>query len=117
MKNDYTTVKLKRSTVNSLKRAAALINMKEPYAKATVAGLINGLAESYDTQMDDKTLSGNAEKWILDGVPVILNSDAAKHFRELKDYEPINCSTMISQHIRNEAMRRRFEKVGISHED
>jgi len=111
MKNEYTTVKLKKTTINALKVAVDMINAKEPYTKATVAGLINGLAESYRTQMDNNTLSGNKEKWILDGVPVILDSDAAKHFRELKSYESVNCSVIVSNYIRKEAMDRRFKKM------
>ncbi len=116
MKNEYTTVKLKKTTVNVLKVAADMINAKEPYSKATVAGLVNKLAESYSTQMDNNTLSGNEEKWIIDGVPIILDSDAAKHFRELKSYEPINCSMIISNYIRKEAMDRRFKKMDIDND-
>ena len=111
MSNEYTTIKVKKTTLDSLKKAVKLINVKDPHYKATVAGLVTILAESYDGQMDGNTLSGNQESWIIDGVPVILESDAAKHFRELKIYEPIDCSIMVSNYIRNEAMDRRFNRI------
>ncbi len=114
MENEYTTIKVKKTTLESLKQATMLINARKPTYKSTVAGLINQLAEAYDTQMDDYTLVGNREKWILDGIPVILDSDASKHFRELKQYEPIDCSVIVSNFIRTEAMNRRFSKAGIN---
>ncbi len=111
MSNEYTTIKVKKITLESLKNAAKLINNKDPHYKMTVAGLVSRLAEAYDGQMDVNTLSGNKEGWILDGMPVILDSDASKHFKELKVYEPIDCSVLVSNYIRSEAMDRRFSRM------
>ncbi len=115
MSNEFTSVSLKKSTVNSLKRAAKLINEKREEknfkGKQTVSGLINQLAESYEKQMNNMTLSSNLDKWVNDGVPVILDSDASKHFAELKDYCPLECVLMVSNFIRTEAMTYRFKRA------
>ena len=112
MQAEYTTIKVKKEVVAKLKNAAKLINKNSKYTnKMTIAGLVAQLAESYDTQMDEDSVAGNGEDWILNGVPVILDSDAARHFRELKMYYPVECSTIVSKYIRDTATNKRFEKI------
>jgi len=113
MESEYTTIKIKKEYVSQLKEAVNVINSKEGALgkKTTVAGLVARLADSYDTQMSRITIAGNREGWIADGIPVILDSDASKHFVELKEYFPCDCSVMISNVIRTMAMEERMSRI------
>jgi len=111
MASEYTTIKVKTETLDKLKTAAALLNGSGDAQKiVTVAGLVTRLAEGYERHMTRQTIAGNTDTWILDGYPVILDSDAAKHFEELRTYYPVDCSVMVAQYIRNLAMTERFSK-------
>lgn len=113
MGNKYKNINVKVEVADILVDAAARLNEASGgYGKkVTVAGLVTRLAEAYSGHMSDSTISGNNEDWIIDGVPVILTSDGAKHFRELKTYEPVHCAVMVSDFIRSEAMKRRYADV------
>ena len=111
----YTTIQVKREVKDVLKLAVDRLNATSSNSgKVTVAGLVNRLAEAYSLGMDEDTIKGNRESWVLDGIPVILTSDGSKHFRELKEYEPDNCAVIVSEFIRSEAMARRHERVGLT---
>ena len=85
--------------------------------KATVAGLVTMLADAYRTQMDHTTLMYNDIAWSLSGVPVILNGDSAKHYQELKHYQPETCVIEVNSFIRERAMEERFESILKDKED
>ncbi len=111
----YRTIKIKEESMVKLKKAVSQLNEKGQYEKVTLAGLVSQLANSYERHMDTKSLLGNREKWITDGVPVILDSDAAKHYAELKMHYPEDCSVIISNYIRSMAMEARFAFVEKNH--
>lgn len=115
IKKEYSSIRVDKSDINKLKTAAKQLTDKKG-RKISVASLISMLADSYETQMDENTLI-NDENWMISGVPVILNSDAAKHFRELKYYFPENCTLIVSNFIRETAMTQRFKEIGIEKND
>lgn len=111
---EYRNIKVKAEVLDSLKEATKLLNhhnRDKGCPKATVAGLVTMLADAYRTQMDGETLFCNDIGWTLSGVPVILNGDSAKHFKELKHYVPENCVIEVNTFIRNRAMEERFDSI------
>lgn len=114
MSNEYVTIQVKKEVKEKLKVAADLLNQKKQSKKITVAGLVGRLADAYENQMDSGTIIGNSDGWILDGMPIIITSDGAKHYEELKKYEPIFLAVKVSDYLRQKAMDRRFESIGNS---
>jgi hypothetical protein len=111
MSNEYTTIKVKKEVGDKLKTAVGLLNGASSECVYTVAGLVSRLAEAYDGQLNELVLASNTTGWVMNGIPIISNSDGAKHYEELLGYEPIAASFMVSDFIRHEAMTRRFKMI------
>ena len=113
--NKSATITVKKEVRDTLANVVDMLNKKQSgelkLKKVTIAGLVTRLAHAYEDHMDERTMFGNQEDWIDCGAPVILDSDAYKHFAELKNYEPVDCTTMVSMFIRKEAMIRRFDAM------
>ena len=113
VKQEYKSIRVKSEVIDSLKDVVEMLNKKQHKSlkKITIAGLVSRLAESYNRHTNEETIVSNTESWILDGVPVILDSDAAKHFAELVAYDPILYPKYISNEIRRIAMDKRYENI------
>lgn len=111
MSNEYTTIKVKKDVGDKLKEVVDKLNSKESIVTFTVAGLITRLAEAYSTQLTKGILASNTTGWIVDGIPIITNSDGARHYDELVRYEPVEAGFIVSEFIRKEAMTRRFARI------
>jgi hypothetical protein len=117
---EYRNIKVKADVLDTLKETTDMLNhynKNKGNPKATVAGLVTMLADAYRTQMDHTTLMYNDIAWSLSGVPVILNGDSAKHYQELKHYQPETCVIEVNSFIRERAMEERFESILKDKED
>lgn len=105
----YVNISVKVEVRDQLKEVVSKLRTRNS-TKVTIAELVTQLAEAYTTQLDNSTMLGDPV-WMLSGYPIIVNSDGAKHYNELKQYEPVFCSSIVSDLIRQEAMKRRLERV------
>ena len=106
------SIKVRRDIGDKLKSAVKLLNGNNKSEQLyTVAGIVSRLAEAYDSQLTPEVLASNNTGWVLDGIPIISNSDGFKHYNELLLYEPIEASFLVSDFIRKEAMTRRFKRL------
>ena len=109
--NEYKQIKVKKDVWDTLNRVAKDISKLDNGRCVTIAGLVTELAEAYDRQFIEEVAKGNKVSWMLSGIPVILNSDSAKHFQELVNSDPVNCVLRVNEFIREEAMKERFARV------
>jgi len=113
----YKQIKVKEDVLDKLKVAVALVNDidGDKCNKLTVAGLVTRLADACSKQVSGDILASNDIGWLLNGYPIMVNSDAAKHYNEFRLYCPDTFMLEINQMIRNRAMDERFKrlKVGV----
>jgi len=112
MSDRYATIQVKREVKDSLKRVADALNecIEPTSPKYTVAGLVSMLADAYEMHLDLRELFGN-NKRLVEGVPIILDVEGAKHFKELQLYEPSRCISIVSEFIKATTAEKRFKKV------
>ena len=108
---EYKQIKVKKEVWDALSRAAKVMSATDNGRCVTIAGLVTELANAYDKQFTEEVAKGNNVSWMLSGIPVILNSDSAKHFQELVNSDPANCVLRVNGFIREEAMEKRFARV------
>jgi len=115
MAQEYKTIKVKKEVHEKLEEAAKKLNQKASSTshniKVTIAGLVGRVADAYNSHMSELVLTANTEDWILDGIPIITTSDAAKHYKEVLNYEPAYGVLEIGNMIRNIAMDKRFARL------
>lgn len=116
MANERSVITIKTGHRDSIKDAIRIINAHGGIAgkKATISNMIGMFAEALETYSNADAM--NTESWMIKASPIILNSNAAKHYRELKVYEPDNAMNIVTDYIVMEAMKRRYENIGIKDE-
>lgn len=111
MKPKYKQIQVKYEVWERLRSVVDMLNSTnaEGLPRESVAGLVTRLAEAYEILTED-VIKDNEVSWTTAGVPIIVNGDTAKHYKELKEYD--RCFMLaVNNFVRNETMECRFAKV------